>query len=367
MTQKFVGAYVDDIRLAATASLVAQEHMALLGSPGTGKTDIADKLAVTAVGDTSRIFRRFAPSTPPQVMEGMFDPQAAISNPPRFVLVRDGTPYDSRARIVILDEYFRSSDIVFDMGLDVLDRRDINMDDVPVVWCTSNFAPTSARTEALRDRIGEWVWLRPGNYDVAAIIMAHANSMHNTLDAGNMPDWKTVQDVRSADPGRNAIKVCTEILTLLAQEASKAGLIPNPRRIRQWFRLLYRTNVYLQGFADFNFSHTDANKVLTWAWACTDESKSAEWAKIAGCVVDIIGTAINELKSKTLEQVKSILAKTSGKAQSQVTIALGEIITEGKSEIEALGINDARIKQALDELEQVFVLIAQGKNPFEEN
>jgi MoxR-like ATPase len=366
MTQ-FVGSYVNDIRLAATASLVAQEHLAVLGVPGTGKTDILDKLAITAVGKDARSFTRYAPSTPPQRIEGVMDPNAALSNPPRFVLVRDGTPYDSRVRIAILDEWFRASDIVFDLGLDVCDRRDIHMDDVPVVWVTSNFSATSARTEALRDRFAEWVWLRPGHFDVSAIIHAHAASMHDTLDAGAMPDWKTVQDVRSATPGPKAIKVCTEILTLLAQEASKAGLIPNPRRIRQWFRLIYRTNVYLQGTADFTFSHEDASKVLSWAWACTDESKAAEWSRIAGCVVDIIGTAINELKTKTLEQVKNILAKTSGQAQSQVTIALGEIITEGKSEIEALGIPDPRVKQALDELEVVFVQIAQGKNPFEQN
>jgi hypothetical protein len=348
-----------------TASLVAQEHAIILGKPGTGKTDIADRLAITAVGKDHRIFLRFAPSTPPQVIEGVFDPQAAISNPPRFVLVRDNTPYDTRARVVLMDEFPRASDILFDLGLDVLDRRDINQDDVPVVWSMANFAPTSARSEALRDRFSQWVWLRTGMPDVAAIINAHANSMHDPLDAGKMPDWETVQDVRRADPGKNAIRVCTEILSLLAQEASKAGFHPNPRRVRQWFRLLYRMNVYLHGTADFSFSHEDASKVLQWAWANTDESKAAEWAKIAGCVVDIIGTVIEELKNKTLAQVKQIIQTNQGKSQSQVMVVLGEIITEGKSEIEALEIPDPRIKKALDELEKVFVQIAQGKNPFE--
>lgn len=362
---KFVGKYVDDIRLAVLAGLVSQEHVSVLGPPGTGKTDVVDRLAVTAVGNDGRIFKRFAPSTPPQVIEGVFDPQAAIANPPKFVLVRDGTPYDPRARIIILDEWFRASDIVFDLGLDVLDRRDISMDDIPVVVATSNFAPTSARTEALRDRFAIWLWIHPGTCNVSAIVDAHAHSMHSPLDAGNMPDWKTVQEVRRADPGKHAIKVCQEILSLLAQEAAKAGLTPNPRRVRQWFRLLYRTNVFFQGNADFNFSHEEASKVLTWSWACTDEQTAATWTKISSCVVDIIGTAISELKKSILEQVKLMYLKTKGENRSTMATELGEIITNGKREIESLGVKDARIDKALKELEDVFVQIVQGKNPFE--
>lgn len=362
---KFVGAYVNDIRLAILAGLVSQEHVAILGQPGTGKTDIGDRLLVTAVGEEGRIFKRFAPSTPPQVIEGMFDPQQAIADPPKFVLVRDGTPYDPRAKAVLFDEWFRGSDIIFDMGLDVLDRRDIHPDLMPVVIATSNFAPTSARTEALRDRFALWVWIRPGVCNVSAIINAHAHSMHSPLDAGTMPNWDQIQEVRRAEPGPHAIKVCEDILTLLAQEAAKASQTPNPRRVRQWFRLLYRTNVWFQGKADFSSSHPEASKVLSWAWACTDESKAADWAKIAGCVVDIIGTAINELKARTLEQVKIMYQKTKSESRTTMATELGEIVTEGKREIESLGIKDKRIDQAIKELEDVFAQIVVGKNPFE--
>jgi MoxR-like ATPase len=365
MLTTFVGQYVNDMRLVLSASLVAQEHCMLLGAPGWGKTDIAESAARNAVGLDKRVFIRFAPSTPPQRVEGMFDPSQAIANPPRFVLVRDDTAFDPNAKILVLDEFGRASDIVFDIVLDATDRRDIPSDQVPVVWGTSNFAPTSARTEALRDRFALWHWIHPGSPDVSAIIMAHAQNLHRPLEIGDMPTWKQVEEIRNADPGEHAIKICDEILTLLSQEAAKAGLNPNPRRVKQWFRLLYRTNVLLHGTADFNFSHAQASKVLTWAWANTDEGKASDWSKIAGCVVDIIGTAINELKSRTLEQVKNMMQRTKNEPRSKLAIALGEIVADGKREIESLGIQDARIQAALDEIEAVFVQVTQGKNPFE--
>ncbi len=361
----FVGQYVGDIKLALSASLVAQEHCMLLGAPGWGKTDIAEAAARNAVGLDNRVFIRFAPSTPPQRVEGMFDPVAALANPPRFVIVRTDTAFDPNAKILVLDEFGRASDIVFDIVLDATDRRDIPADNVPVVWGTSNFAPTTARTEALRDRFALWHWIHPGSPDITAIINAHAQNLHRPLEIGDMPTWEQVVEIRNADPGKKAIKVCDEILTLLAQEAAKAGLNPNPRRVKQWFRLLFRTNVLMQGVADFTYSHVEASKVLTWAWANTDEQKSADWAKIAGCVVDIIGTAINELKARTLEQVKNMMNKTRDEPRSKLAIALGEIVADGKREIESIGVDDPRIKSALNELEAVFVQITRGENPFE--
>jgi hypothetical protein len=295
----------------------------------------------------------------------MFDPAAAVAKPPRFVLVRKGSAYDEDALVLLLDELSRGSDIVFDMILDVLDRQDIDVSLQSVAWATGNFPPSTARSEALRDRFALWFWVRQGMPDVSAVIMAHATNMHSLLSVGDMPTWTEVEEVRKAVPGRKAIKVCDEILTLLSQEASKAGLEVNNRRITQWFNLLYRTNVWKYGTADFNVSHPEASKVLSWAWAATDEQKATEWQKIAGCVVDIVGVAINELKQKTLEQVKEMLKRTAGQPRSQLAIALGEIVAEGKREIESLNIHDPRIQQALQELEDVFVMITQGKNPFE--
>lgn len=365
MTQnQFVGAYVNDFKLGLIASLMAQVHLMAIGKPGTGKTAIQRSAATNCVGD-EHVFIRVAPSTQPQRVEGMFDPASAIASPPRFVLVRDGSAYDARAKIVIIDEIARASDIVFDLLLDVLDRQDIDVNLQSVVWGTANFAPSSARSEALRDRFALWLWIRQGMSDVSAIIRAHADSMHSLLSVGDMPAWSEVEDVRRADPGKNAIKVCDEILTLLAQEAAKAGLEANNRRITQWFNLLYRTNVWKHGTADFSFSHPDASKVLSWAWANTDETKATEWQKICGCVVDIIGTAINTLKQQTLEQVKLMLARTKNEPRSTLAIALGEIVAEGKREIEALNIKDDRIPKALQELEDVFVKITQGQDPFE--
>lgn len=364
MTQQFVGSYVNDVKLALKASALSQEHCLLLSAPGWGKTDIAIASAQKCVGD-DYVFLRFAPSTPPQKVEGMFDPQAAISNPPRFELVRTNTAYDPKAHLIIMDELGRPSEVVFDLVIDVLDRRDISIEDAPVVWGTSNFSPTSARQEALRDRIGLWVWIRPGVVDVRSIVNAHAHSLNSLLDIGDFPTWKEIVEVRKADPGPHAIDVCSDLLELLASEAGKAGFEVNPRRTKQWFKILYRTNMYLTGQADFNSLEDDAVKCMIWAWVNTDESKATEWAKIATCVVDIVGTAVSELKSKTLDKVRMLMTKTqAGSSRSALAVELGKIITDGQKEIETLGSDDKRIKKALKDLEEVFVRIARGEDPF---
>jgi hypothetical protein len=123
--------------------------------------------------------------------------------------------------------------------------------------------------------------------------------------------------------------------------------------------------MYLTGEADFNSLESDATKCLTWAWMNTDEAKANEWAKIASCVVDIVGSAVDELKRKTLEQVKLLLNQNQSIPRSKLAIELGKIIEDGKDEIEHLGSGDKRIKKALDDLEAVFVTIARGGNPFE--
>jgi len=369
MTSFFVGSYVNDITLALKASVVSQEHCLVISPPGWGKTDIELSAGHKCLGkNNGLVFIRFAASSPPQKVEGVFDPQAALGNPARFVLVRKNTVFDPDAKIVIADEFTRPSDPVFDILIDALNRKDIPQKDAPVFWGTANFATTSARSEALRDRIGLIPWIRPGVIDVRAVVDAHAHSMYEELEIGDFPTWKEVLEVRNADPGDHAIEVCKEILELLAQEAAKAGLAVNPRRATQWFNILFHINVLLTGKADFDSLEGDACKCLTWAWANTDETKAAEWQKIASCVVDIIGTAISELKGKTLDKVRMLMSKTGSNApRAKLAVELGEIIQDGQKELEQLGSKDKRIKQALEELESVFVRIARGEDPFANN
>jgi len=363
---KFVGKYIEDMTLALKASVVSHQHALLISPPGWGKTDVCLSAAHKCLGaQDGTIFLRFASSTPPQKVEGMFDPQAAIANPPRFVLQREGTLFDPNGKIIIADEIGRPSDIVFDILIDGLNRKDIPAKDVPVIWGTSNFAMTSARSEALRDRIGLWAWFHPKSVDIGAVVNAHANAIYQELEIDDFPTWDIVQDVRSADPGKHALSACREIIELLAQEAAKASLEVNARRATQWFDILFRTNVLMTGKADFSSLEPEASKCLTWAWVNTDETKANEWAKIATCVVDIVGTAVDELKRNVLDKVKTILRNPQGNtSRSGQMIEFGRIIQEGKREIESLGSKDKRVKEALDDLEATFVRIARGEDPF---
>lgn len=79
---------------------------------------------------------------------------------------------------------------------------------------------------------------------------------------------------------------------------------------------------------------------------------------------DIIGSAIEAMKSNTLEHVKDLMASNKYKSHAKMAVALGEIIAEGKSDIASLNIKDPRIDAALSELEDVFAKVARGEDPF---
>lgn len=211
---KFVGSYIDDMKLILTASALSRQNAILLGAPGWGKTAVTRSLA-GQLTNGKFAFARIDPSTPPDVVRGAYNPAALLDG--RLERVVSGTAYDPQMGLALIDEIGRGNEVTFDALLDTLDRLDDP--NAPPVWATSNFMPSNERVAALIDRFAMWYWINPQGLDVAAISASQLNGRGPQVDVSDLPDWAEVQDIRKATPGGKAIKAIGELLENLSTDA----------------------------------------------------------------------------------------------------------------------------------------------------
>lgn len=359
---KFQGAYVQEVKDALLASVVSAEHALLIGAPGWGKTAIGRRVAERITND-QYVFLRLDGSTPPEKVAGMPDPAKLLASPPVIEYVKDGTVYDPKARIIILDEIGRPMDAIFDILLDPLNRVDVDPDDAPVVWGTTNFMPSSDRTEAMRDRIALWIWVNPGQIDIGDIVNAHLDGLGNGLNIdGSLPSWKEVEEIKKARPGDNARSAVSELIQMISQEAAQSGYTVHPRRISQWSRILFRTGMYWTGSDDFTAVPKEASKVLKYAWPTLSQEEWTNWREVAEVAGDAVGAAINQQLAMSYQKFKDVRDR-SGDSRAAASIELGEALAEAQRSLNAISTDDPRIEAAMSQLTQAFAAVVRGEDP----
>jgi len=148
----------DEIR-CMTVALVAEEHLLLLGPPGTAKSMLSKMLATALDGSFFELlFSKF--STP----EDVYGPVSlkALEND-QFKRVLRGRAAD--CDIFFADEIFKANDAILNAQLTLLNERQFDQDgqriDVPLQMCigASNELPQSDCLAALYDRfvLRRWV------------------------------------------------------------------------------------------------------------------------------------------------------------------------------------------------------------------
>ena len=350
----FIGGYTHDLVRVLVASVLAEQHVIVLGAPGWGKTAICQGVARQITGESSPgnqwVFSRLDPSTPPEVLKGVYDPAGILQGNLRRVL--DGTPYAPGVLIAILDEIFRANDAVFDVCLDVLDRQNVCPGQTPVVWGTANFTAQGERIQALLDRFGLWLWLPTEVLDAGAIARAHLESGLDEVRLSlpvPVPSAQEVKEVRTAQPGPNATKAVSDFVAFISQEAQAQGLRPNPRRIVQWTKILFRLGTFFSGSADFSTLPQEAIRAIRWAWPAPTPEEGATWAQIAAVAVDPIQAQIDAVLDQVQETIRRFA--TAGVAeQAQLIAEAGRAIALAQQNlIQNLGLdfNDPRLQEAI--------------------
>lgn len=353
---KFSGSYVNDIVKVLIASAVSGENAILIGAPGWGKTAISRQVA-EAMTNGRYSFTRVDPSTPPEAIKGAYNPAAILDG--RLERVVEGTPYASDCQIAIIDELFRGSDVLFDAALDTLDRQDTDYG--PPVWSTANFVAAGTRVEALIDRIGLWLWIKPAVVDVAAVAAAHlTNGAKPSLDH-DLPDEETIERIRQATAGPKAEKAVIEALQLLAEEAAKEGRHVHPRRVAQWAKILFSYAMYLTGSDNFDTLPKEAVSILRHAWPATSAAESTSWANIAGAAVDPVATVIDEALAEAFAEFKRVSQIGNVAERAAESQKLGQVSVKAQNLLAALSVDDPRIDEAANQINKWFADAVRGK------
>jgi MoxR-like ATPase len=356
---QFQGEYIRDIAHFLIASAVSRQNAVMVSEPGWGKTAIARALGKEIAGDNT-VFIRLEGSTPPEEVKGSYDPAKYIDEGKLEPIVK-GTPFDPNAFIVIADEIFRPNEVVFDLMLEVLDRQSTSPDDAPVVWGTSNFVAEGERIEAVLDRIALWLWLQPERLDVKSFISGifrrkKGEQLGIPTNSVPTPSIEKILEVRSFVPETSTAETIANLLDVLAQEARRENFKISPRRLTQWFELVYRTSAFILDEPDFDTVPTQAAIILRWAYPTLSHQEWAKWAKVSSAVADPVGTAIDAVLREAFEAFDEAEVG-SYQSKSDKSMVLGEILSRSMRSLKALKINDPRIEEAQESLSKRFTRI----------
>lgn len=354
---RFVGKYVTEMRRVLEISALAGENAIIISPPGYGKTEIALTLAEAMTGTEGTLMIELDPSTPPEVIRGAYDPSALLDG--RLERVIAGTPYDPSKNIVILDELWRASDIMFDALIHATNqkRRGIYK---PVMWGTSNFVGAKERTEALKDRFALWMYPTM-TLDVRGIVSSHRTNGFNASVWDSPIPWDYILEIRNAEITQKSADVISDMLETLTGEAIKEGFAINPRRIVQWENILKGGTIAETGSADFDAIPASVSSMLKYAFPLDNATIAGKWAEVSGSIVDSVGARIESYKGIAYSKFKQFADSTSASDRVARAGEMGLYLAECQKELKAMGGNDPRVNDAIVWLTGLFQNAITGK------
>jgi len=352
----FVGAYAEEMKQVCIAGFLAGVHVVMVGGPGLGKTRMARAVTKAAFGD-NYVMTRFNPTTPTEKMTGYLD-VPAFTTKSEWNMIVAGTPYQKSIGAYIADEFGRPSDAVYDILMDVMDRLDIPLQDVPSTICTANSLPDSARTEALLDRIGLYYHVPDVKLDPIAVGVNALAAMNSEMVVDGVPDAAVIYRVRHFNPGPNAVKCVSEAGRDIANTACEGlkgsdGKIvrafghPNPRRMTIWNWMLYRLSAFYQDAEDFNRVSPEAMDMIKYAWATKTPEEARDWAELVGAsLLDPVTAAIETAMKYAYAKMKQLAASITDRRLA--SIELGKVLNQEVPNILALVGGDDKDERYLE-------------------
>ena len=344
----------DKLESMYTASLLGGQNSMVVCAPGWGKSTLSYNMAKQVAGsEDGVVFLPLSPSTPPEAVTGAINPAALMNGVIEYNIKH--TPYDRDAHIVILDEAWRSSEVIFDLLIHA--TNDITRSCRPVFWGTSNFVVKSARTEALRDRFALWMYYNPVGVDVASIVNARPMSEWTF----NLPTWEQVQDIRKAEFTPKARQAVLATLQELVNMVAGENFVVNPRRVEAWREILFGASVFYGGKNDFDTVPTEAMQLLRYAYPSPDEATAAKWEQVVLAIVDSVGVKIEQFLAIAYDKFNQVVSSKSASEKSAMMAQLGQVSADCISELEILGGGDSRVEEAITSMNQWFRKAAKGE------
>lgn len=368
----FVGSYINDMRDAVIAAVVSRLHIAFNGAPGYGKTSVAKDLGERMVTKDHFSMVRFKPTTGDSAVYGAVDIPAImgkrentfeVDGLPRLYA---GKPVSPMTLLFLGDEWPRCNDAIMDVWLDIMDRwedRVGTMTTGPVCILTSNWLPTGERAEAVMDRIGLTMWVKPdGNLTTRDLAKAQLKAMNSRMTvSGYVPTFEEVQEVWSAQLTDRANEAVLNAIDEIERHARtglqdqngkvKRAFTPiNPRRLAYWDHLLAKTSVLYRGTADFTEVHPKAMQALQYAWTSKTAEEYDDWRELVSAIADPITSAVEGATQNFLDYCIAHKKDTNFFADG------GAVLGRALTTISELGIkeDDARFIHAKETLNGIF-------------
>lgn len=302
----YVGSYVRTMTRILDAAMVSGQNVILIGAPGWGKTDVSQSYLEQVTNDRY-CFTRIEQSTDPIVLKGAIDPDAYFKGNGLVQMVV-GTPYEDGIQATLLDEAGRGNNPVFDIILDIADRRDIDKADRHPVIITTNFMPTDERTRAMRDRFPIWYHVpEPQDFDTDAIIDAQSVPGGPRTDISNSPSLADALRYRAMTPTDKARDAVKQTIRELKTAGLKDGFRLNPRRVTQWYKILFHVSAWQYDSDDFDVVHPLALEILGYCWPALTADESDRFNQFAMSTVNRGRAAADRCKARIFKALDKLV------------------------------------------------------------
>jgi MoxR-like ATPase len=311
----------------ALCSILAGEHVLLIGPPGTAKSALARSIAQAFSGVYfERLLTKF--STP----EELFGPISLKAlEQDRFARVVQGKLPE--AEFAFVDEIFKANSAILNSLLTLVNERVFHNDGAPIkcplvtMFGASNELPEGKELEALFDRFllrfDVGYLLRPAN--LKAVMLAPDPVLSTAM---------TMADLRKAQKETGAVKItdATVDAVIAIREACAAeGIIASDRRWKKALKLL-QAAAYLAGAKET--CPEDAALLTDSLWR--EPKERSKVARLVGKLADPVGSQAAEILDAARETGQKVAAIKTGNDRKKYVAEAAQALEQFNQQQERL-------------------------------